>query len=58
MMYYSDNAKDGVTKLLDRVDVAQINRKPLVFSENELYMLRNLLKHVKFSLDKLPKSAR
>ena len=55
MMYSSDNISQGVDKLLDRVDLCQVSQKPLVFSENELYMLRNLLKRVKFSLDRLPR---
>lgn len=49
-MYMSSTESDGVTQLLNRIDMCQIKNQDLVFSKNELYILKNLLGRVRDAL--------
>ena len=49
-MYMSSNEAEGVSQLLNRIDMCQIKNQDLVFSKNELYILKNLLGRVRDAL--------
>jgi hypothetical protein len=54
MMYMSTNETDGVTQLMDRIDMCHIKNQDLVFSTDELYILKNLLGRVRDALKVTP----
>jgi len=54
-MYMSDDECTGISKVLGKIDSCQIKNEDLVFSKNELYILRNLLSRIKLTLDAKPR---
>lgn len=54
MIYMSSNETDGVSQLMARVDLCQIKNQDLVFSTDELYILKNLLGRVRDALTVTP----
>lgn len=42
MIYMSSNETDGVSQLMARVDLCQIKNQDLVFSTDELYILKKI----------------